>query len=36
MKQYIKCIYLVWRRARNDSRIKIGVIKKKSDQWCYF
>ncbi len=28
MKQYIKCIYLVWRRARNDSRIKIGVIKK--------
>lgn len=28
MKKYIKHIYLIWRRGRNDSRIKIGVIKR--------
>ena len=28
MKKFIKQIYLVWRRGRNDSRIKVGKLTK--------
>lgn len=36
MKRYIKCIYLVWRRGRNDSRIKVGIIKKNQTEGIIF
>ena len=36
MKRFIKCIYLVWRRGRNDQRIKIGIIKRNENQGVTF
>ena len=36
MKRYIKQIYLIWRRGRNDSRIKVGVITKNQTEGVRF
>lgn len=36
MKRYIKQIYLIWRRGRNDSRIKVGVITKNQTEGVKF
>ena len=36
MKRYIKQIYLIWRRGRNDSRIKVGVITKSQTEGVKF
>lgn len=36
MKRYIKQIYLVWRRGRNDSRIKIGKITRNQTEGVKF
>lgn len=36
MKQYIKCIYLIWRKGRGESRIKIGIIKKNQTEGVTF
>lgn len=36
MKKYIKRIYLVWRRGRNDSRIKVGIITKNQTEGVKF
>ena len=36
MKRYIKHIYLVWRRGRNESRIKVGLISRKQTEGVTF
>ena len=36
MKRYIKHIYLIWRRGRNDSRIKIGKITRNQTEGVRF
>lgn len=36
MKRYIKRIYLIWRRGRNDSRIKIGKITRNQTEGVRF
>lgn len=36
MKRYIKHIYLVWRRGRNDSRIKVGKITRNQTEGVKF
>lgn len=36
MKRYIKHIYLVWRRGRNDSRIKVGKITRNQTEGVRF
>ncbi|WP_281960742.1 hypothetical protein [Bacteroides clarus] len=36
MKRYIKYIYLVWRRGRNDSRIKVGKITRNQTEGVRF
>lgn len=36
MKRYIKHIYLVWRRGRNESRIKVGLISRNQTEGVTF